>query len=122
MAEGSVIERLIVALLRREQPLLRLAPSVVDAQPFEQNRRQRDVSWDTALAPAYIQDHPLAIDVAHLQMAQFIAAQGRGIEGGDDGPMLQVAGLVEYARSAPGSARSAAGAASWEQQSPGQTM
>jgi hypothetical protein len=34
MAEESIIERLIVALLRREQPLLRLAPSVVDAQPF----------------------------------------------------------------------------------------
>src|SRR5579863_5589812 len=31
-------------------------------------------------------------------MAQFIAAQGSGIEGSDDGPMLQVAGSVEYAR------------------------
>src|SRR5258708_35068550 len=98
MAEGSVIERLIVALLRREQPLLRLVPSVVDAQPFQQNWRQRDVSWNTTLAPAYIQDHPLAIDVAHLQMVQLIAAQGRCIEGGEDGPMLQVAGSVEDAR------------------------
>ena len=50
-AKGSIIERLIVALFRGEQPFLRFAPSVVDAQTFQQNRRQRDVSWNTALAP-----------------------------------------------------------------------
>ena len=69
IAEGSGIERLIGVLFGWEQPLVRFAPSVVNAQPLQQNRRQRDVSWDPALALAYLQYHLLAVDVAYLQMA-----------------------------------------------------
>jgi hypothetical protein len=38
VAEGAILQRVIRVLLRGKQPLLRLAPAVIDAQPFQQSR------------------------------------------------------------------------------------
>jgi hypothetical protein len=45
-----------------------------------------------------VEDHLLAIDVGYFQIAQFRAAQGGGVERGDNRPVLQVVGSVEDAR------------------------
>jgi hypothetical protein len=44
-----------------------------------------------------VQHHALRIDVADLEMAQFVGTQGSGIEGGEDGPVFQVVGVIEDA-------------------------
>jgi len=45
-----------------------------------------------AFALPHPQDHARAVDIGALQLAQFGHPQPRGIERGEDGPVLQVMG------------------------------
>src|SRR5664279_4794950 len=65
----------------REQPLLGLAPetSPVGAQLFEQPRAEHDIAVLAALPLADMNHHPLAVDVADLQMSRFCTACAGGI-------------------------------------------
>jgi len=40
-------------------------------------------------------DHVLVVDVGDLEKAAFVDAQGRRVERGDDGPMLEIAGPIQ---------------------------
>ena len=64
-----------------KQPLLRLAPETapVGAQFFEQLRAEHDIAVLAALALADMNHHPLAVDVADLQVSRFCAACAGGI-------------------------------------------
>src|SRR5208283_5437521 len=64
-----------------KQPLLRLAPetSPVDAKFIEQLRAEHDIAVLAALALADMNHHPLAVDVADLQVSRFGAACASGI-------------------------------------------
>jgi hypothetical protein len=42
-------------------------------------------------------NHALAIEGGKFEMAQFIAAEGRGVEGGEDRPVFEVACVMENA-------------------------
>ena len=46
---------------------------------------------------AHTDDHVLVIDVGDLEKAAFVDAQGRRVERGDNGPMLEIAGAVQNA-------------------------
>ena len=59
--DGIVVQRLIPTLFRREQPVSRLAPAVVDPQPLQKRWGQRDVPCNTNLSFAYMQHHLLAV-------------------------------------------------------------
>src|ERR1700722_9615874 len=65
-----------------KQPLLRLAPepAPVDAQFLEQLRAEHDIAVLAALALSDVDHHPLAVDVADLQMGRFCAACAGGIK------------------------------------------
>src|SRR5271166_3610494 len=65
-----------------KQPVGGLAPETapIRAQFFEQLRAEHDVAVLAALAFADMNDHPLAVDVAHLEMCRFCAACACGIE------------------------------------------
>src|ERR1035438_3246178 len=65
-----------------EEPLLGLAPesAPVDAQFFEQLRAEHDIAVLAALAFPDMDHHPLAVDVADLQVGRFRAACAGGIE------------------------------------------
>src|SRR5215471_18565226 len=91
------LEWLMRSLFRREQPIGWLVPAEVHPQPFQQHRRLSDVAGNAALALAYMQDHALAMDVADFQVAQFVRAQGGGVKCRHDGPVLQVAGVIQDA-------------------------
>ena len=41
---------------------------------------------------AYLDDHALGVDVGALELTEFGDAHARGIEGGQDHPMLEIAG------------------------------
>jgi len=64
-----------------KQPLLRLAPepAPVGAQFFEQPRAEHDIAVLAALALPNMNHHPLAIDVADLEMSRFCATGTGGI-------------------------------------------
>ena len=42
-----------------------------------------------------MKEHAGRVDVLDLESAQFVTAQGGGVEGGEDGPVLQIVGAVE---------------------------
>src|ERR1019366_6322241 len=65
-----------------KQPLLRLAPesAPVSAQRIEQLRAEHDIAVLAALALPDMDHHPLAVDVADLQVGRFCAACAGGIE------------------------------------------
>ena len=96
-AEGVARHRLVRALFGGEEPVGGLAPAIVNAEPFPQGRRKWNVAGDAALAAADVQEHAGRVDVADLESAQFVAAQGGGVEGGENGPVLQVVGAIEDA-------------------------
>ena len=96
-ADGSVVERQVAALFGGEEPVGGFPPAVVDPEPLAQSRGQRDVAGHVTFGLADVQQHALRIDVVHFEMAQFVGGQGGGIEGGEDGPVFQVVGVVEDA-------------------------
>src|ERR1035437_10355576 len=65
-----------------EEPLLRLAPesATVGAQFFKQLRAEHDIAILAALALSDMDHHPLAVDVADLQVGRFCAACAGGIK------------------------------------------
>src|ERR1017187_5726882 len=65
-----------------KEPLLRLAPeaSPVDAKFPEQLRAKHDIAVLAALALSDMDHHPLAVDVADLQVGRFCAACAGGIK------------------------------------------
>ena len=65
-----------------KEPLLRLAPETapVSAQLFEQLRAGHDIAILATLALANMHHHPLAVDVANLQVGCLCAAGAGGIE------------------------------------------
>src|ERR1017187_9409853 len=71
-----------VPAIAGEEPLLRLAPesAPVGTQFFEQLRAEHDVAIPAALALPDMDHHPLAVDVADLQVRRFCAACAGGIE------------------------------------------
>src|ERR1700733_9226994 len=98
VANRAVVQRRTRILPGREQPILwPLAPEV-NAQSFEQNRGEPNLTRNTALSLAHMQHHALAVDIADLEVLHFAASQPRRVESGQDGPMLQVAGRVEHPR------------------------
>jgi hypothetical protein len=42
-----------------------------------------------------VNDHALAVDIAGLEVAKFVAAQSRRIQRCDPHPMLQIRGVIE---------------------------
>src|SRR5271169_4995803 len=64
-----------------KQPLLRLAPETppVDAKFLQQLRAEHDIAVLAALALSDMDHHPLAVDVADLQVGRFCAACAGGI-------------------------------------------
>ena len=80
-----------------KQPVFRLQPVPIDSQPFQQHRGQTDVAWNAAFRVANMNEHSLAVNVADLEMAQFVTAQSSGIQRGEDGPVLQVGGVIQNA-------------------------
>src|SRR3954452_21782929 len=62
-----------------EQIGLRAHPTPVLAQGCEQLWSQRDFTVHTAFATLDANDHPAAIDIAHLQLAQLASSQSRRI-------------------------------------------
>src|SRR5580658_701052 len=71
------------ALIPTMEPLLGLASKTppVDAQFLEQLRAEHDVAVLAALALVDMDNHPLAVDVADLQVGRFRAASAGGIHG-----------------------------------------
>src|ERR1700745_1511735 len=65
-----------------KEPLLGLAPEAapISSQRFEQLRTEHDVAVLGALASPDMNHHPLAVDVADLQVGRFGAACAGGIE------------------------------------------
>src|ERR1017187_9234393 len=65
-----------------EEPLLRLAPesAPVGTQFFEQLRAEHDIAVLAALALPDMNHHPLAVDVADLEVGRFRAACAGGIK------------------------------------------
>src|SRR5688572_31050519 len=59
---------------------LRPHPTVVLAQRGKQRRTERHLAIATAFALLDAEDHPRAIDVADLEVAQFAAAQAGAVE------------------------------------------
>ena len=66
-----------------EQPVsgLALQPAPVDAQGIEQLGAEHDIAVLASLASPDMNDHPLAVDIADLQVRHFCATCARGIEG-----------------------------------------
>jgi hypothetical protein len=69
-----------IADLAGEQIDAGLLPSPVVAQGFEQLRRQGHVTIAHPLTPLDMDDHALAVDIAHLQQSRLGAAHAGGIE------------------------------------------
>src|SRR5450631_242074 len=65
-----------------KEPLFRLAPesAPVGAQSFEQLGAEHDIAVLAALALPDMNHHPLAVDVADLQVGRFCAACAGGIK------------------------------------------
>src|SRR5450759_3308983 len=64
------------------QPVGRLAPepAPIDAQRIEQLRAEHDIAVLASLAAPDMDDHPLAVDIADLQVRHFCATCACGIE------------------------------------------
>src|ERR1035438_10684252 len=71
-----------VPAVARKEPLLGLAPEAapVGAQFFEQLRAEHDIAVLAALALPDMNHHPLAVDVADLEVGRFRAACAGGIK------------------------------------------
>src|ERR1017187_9345509 len=70
-----------VPSVARKEPLLGLEPesAPVGAQLFEQLRAEHDIAVLASLALPDMDHHPLAVDVADLQVGRFRAACAGGI-------------------------------------------
>src|ERR1700677_802499 len=83
-----------------KQPLLRLAPetSPVDAKLLQQLRAEHDIAVLAALALSAMDHHPLAVDVADLQVGRFRAACSGGIHRHQQDAMKRRIGSLNESR------------------------
>jgi hypothetical protein len=75
-----------------KQEVLRLHPSPVAPQFFEQSRTQRHIAVAPALALTHMNHHALAVDVGGLQLAEFGAANARRVQRHQHGAVQPVGG------------------------------
>src|SRR4051794_27892888 len=92
-----ILERQILPLLRREQPVCRPTPAEIDAKAFEKYWRQRNLTGNTAFGLPDEDDHALAVDIADFQVSKLVAAQSSRVKRRNNGPVLQVVCVVEDA-------------------------
>ena len=83
-----------------KQPVGGLAPqsTPVDAQCIEQFGTEHDIAVLASLAAPDMNDRPLAVDVADLQMRHFCATCARGIKGHQQNAMKGRLGCVNQTR------------------------
>src|ERR1035438_3304253 len=83
-----------------KEPLLRFAAEAapVDTQRFEQLRAEHDISVLSSLALPDMNHHPLAVDVADLQVGRFCAACTGGIKRHQKDAMKRCIRGVDQAR------------------------
>ena len=67
IADGSRIQETVGAPIGRKQQRCRLIPAAIGPKPLEQDRRQSDVPRNTPFALTDMDDHLLAVDIAHVQ-------------------------------------------------------
>ncbi len=83
-----------------EQPVggLALQPAPVDAKGIEQFGAEHDIAVFAPLASPDMNDHPLAVDIADLQVRHFSATCARGIQRHQQDAMKGKLGRVDQAR------------------------
>src|ERR1039458_129591 len=83
-----------------KQPIGGLAfqPAPVDPQSIEQLGAEHDIAVLASLAAANMNDHPLAVDIADLEVGHFCATCARGIEGHQQNAMKGKLCRVDQAR------------------------
>jgi hypothetical protein len=59
---------------------LRLPPTPILSQGLQQSRAQRQIAIFAALARHHADDHPLAVNVADLEMSEFAAPHAGAVE------------------------------------------
>ena len=69
----------------------------MSTQRLQQRRAQRKIAILAALALDHADDHPLAVDVAQLQMGHFRAAHAGAVENHQQGAAEQVPAGVDHA-------------------------
>src|SRR5207245_1226240 len=74
-----------------KEPRLELIELPVASQEWEQVGGEHHEAITFALALAYVDHHPLGVDVGALELTEFGDADARGIEGGQDDAMFQMA-------------------------------
>lgn len=75
-----------------KEPGLELVQLPVAAQQREQSGGEHHKAIALSFTLAYADDHALGVDIGALQLTEFGDAYARGVEGGEDRPMLEVAG------------------------------
>src|SRR6202050_1782976 len=73
-------------------------PAPIDAQRVEQLRAEHDIAVLTTFAAADMDDHPLAVDIADLQVRHFCAPCARGIQRHEQDAMKGKLGRVNQTR------------------------
>ena len=99
--DGLVRNRLIESAAKGacgKQVELRLAPAPVLAQRLEQGWAERQVTIFAALARHHTDDHPLAIDVADLEMREFGPSHAGAVERHQQRPSKKIPGRVDQMR------------------------
>src|SRR5580692_2681854 len=83
-----------------EQPVggLALQPAPVDAKGIEQFGAEHDIAVLASLASPDMDDHPLAVDIADLQVRHFCATCARGIQRHQQDAMKGKLGCVNQTR------------------------
>src|SRR5215469_9044169 len=74
---------------------LGLPPAPVEAQAFQQFRTQGHIAVAAALALVNADDHALTVDVTDLETAKFGASHGGGIQGHEQGTVIEIACRVD---------------------------
>ena len=74
-----------------KEPGLELIQLPVAAQQREQIGREHHEAIALPFALAYADDHAVGVDIRALQVTEFGDTHAGGIEGGEHGPMLEVA-------------------------------
>src|SRR3954471_16641240 len=88
---------MLPAFLGGEQPLLGLTPAPIHPQTFEQRRREAQVARHLPLSVSNVENHAWAVDVADLQQAKLLRTETSGVKCGENGPVFQVARVIENA-------------------------
>jgi len=88
------------------------APTPVGAELSEESEAERYVAVLAALALADVDHHASAVDVLRLQAADLRAAHAGGVEGHEDGAVVEVGGMFDESRGLLGAEHGRQGAGS----------